>query len=426
MKKVAIIGAGLSGLAATKRVTESPDSFECCTFELSDNIGGTWVYTDKTGKDEHGIPIHSSMYQGLRTNLPKEVMEFPEFPHKNFDNRSYLTAAEVLRYVEDYAEYFNLKKYIKFLHYVKSVAPIQNGRWEIQVTDLQLSKDCTYYFDSVMICVGNYSNPDIPSIPNIANFQGLQLHSHDYREPSRFKNQTVVVIGAGSSGMDISCHVSNHAEKVYLSHHNNKILNTVFPENLHHKPDIQEIRDGNILFKDGSEVSADTIIYCTGYLIKYPFLDEKCKIKVENNVIKPLYKRMINIEYPTMGFIGALRDSPNFDLFDLQARCFLNILKGVAVLPSTQDMLSETEREFNEHMKRTNNEKSFLSIKGHFAKIYFDELSRLGKLPFTKPVLFDIYSSGQDSRAKDFKNFRTKVYRLINDREYIVEEQKVH
>lgn len=66
MKKIAVIGAGAAGLTATKRVTEAGSGFECCTFELSDNVGGTWVYTDKTGKDEYGVPIHSSMYQGLR------------------------------------------------------------------------------------------------------------------------------------------------------------------------------------------------------------------------------------------------------------------------------------------------------------------------------------------------------------------------
>ena len=43
-------------------------------YEQSNTIGGTWVYNDKVGSDDHGIPIHSSMYKSLKTNLPKEVM----------------------------------------------------------------------------------------------------------------------------------------------------------------------------------------------------------------------------------------------------------------------------------------------------------------------------------------------------------------
>lgn len=66
LKKVAVIGAGAAGLTATKRLTEAGSGFECCTFEQTNGVGGTWVYTDKVGQDEQGLPVHSSMYQGLR------------------------------------------------------------------------------------------------------------------------------------------------------------------------------------------------------------------------------------------------------------------------------------------------------------------------------------------------------------------------
>lgn len=56
----------------------------------------------------------------------------------------------------------------------------------------------------------------IPKIANIENFAGVQMHSHDYKEPSKFKNQTVIVIGSGSSGLDIACQISSTAEKVTL------------------------------------------------------------------------------------------------------------------------------------------------------------------------------------------------------------------
>lgn len=66
MKKVAVIGAGAAGLTATKRLSQLQNEFEFCTFEQTDNVGGTWVYTDRVGKDEYDLPVHSSMYQGLR------------------------------------------------------------------------------------------------------------------------------------------------------------------------------------------------------------------------------------------------------------------------------------------------------------------------------------------------------------------------
>lgn len=47
-----------------------------------------------------------------RTNLPKEVMGFPDFPFKEQD-RSYLHADEVLQYLEAYADAFDVRRLIK-------------------------------------------------------------------------------------------------------------------------------------------------------------------------------------------------------------------------------------------------------------------------------------------------------------------------
>lgn len=61
--KIAIIGAGASGLAALRHSLE--EGFECEVYEQTDQIGGTWVYTDEITLDCYGLPIHSSMYSGL-------------------------------------------------------------------------------------------------------------------------------------------------------------------------------------------------------------------------------------------------------------------------------------------------------------------------------------------------------------------------
>ncbi|KAK7584095.1 hypothetical protein V9T40_005058 [Parthenolecanium corni] len=266
MRKVAVIGAGAAGLTATKRLSEPNSGCECCTFEQSDNVGGTWVYTDKVGKDEYGIPVHSSMYQGLRTNLPKEIMALPDLPHKGKSSKSYVTSQEVLDYFEEYADQFNLRKYMKFRHRVNTVSPMPNGQWKIVVTDLKQQKTSECYFDAVVICIGNYSNSVYPNVKGMESFEGIQIHSHDYKEPLIFRNKNVVVIGAGPSGLDISTQISGHANKVYLSHHSEKAKFIDFPENVIQKPDLSEISENEITFSDGSIVQADAIVYCTDRL----------------------------------------------------------------------------------------------------------------------------------------------------------------
>lgn len=61
--KVAIIGAGVAGLASARRCLES--GYEVVVYERSKRVGGTWVYDERIGLDEFGLPIHTSMYQNL-------------------------------------------------------------------------------------------------------------------------------------------------------------------------------------------------------------------------------------------------------------------------------------------------------------------------------------------------------------------------
>lgn len=48
----------------------------------------------------------------FRTNLPKEVMAFPNFPFQT-SMPSYIVHQDVLEYLKSYAAYYNLFKYIK-------------------------------------------------------------------------------------------------------------------------------------------------------------------------------------------------------------------------------------------------------------------------------------------------------------------------
>lgn len=61
--KIAVIGAGPSGLCAAKHSLDY--KYDVTVFEKASQIGGTWVYTDQVGKDEYGLPVHTSMYKGL-------------------------------------------------------------------------------------------------------------------------------------------------------------------------------------------------------------------------------------------------------------------------------------------------------------------------------------------------------------------------
>lgn len=62
--KIAVIGAGPSGLSAGKNSIEQ--GHNVTIFEQNGDLGGVWHYDENVGKNEYGINIHSAMYEGLR------------------------------------------------------------------------------------------------------------------------------------------------------------------------------------------------------------------------------------------------------------------------------------------------------------------------------------------------------------------------
>ena len=83
MTKIAVIGAGPSGLAALRAFQSAKmkgaEIPEIVCFEKQSDWGGLWNYTWRTGVDENGEPVHCSMYRYLWTNGPKEGLEFADY-----------------------------------------------------------------------------------------------------------------------------------------------------------------------------------------------------------------------------------------------------------------------------------------------------------------------------------------------------------
>ena len=60
----------------------------------------------------------------------------------------------------------------------------------------------------------HYAQPLVPSLPGQSQFEGLVMHSHDYRHPEVFTDMNVLCLGAGPSGVDISIEMAPFAKQV--------------------------------------------------------------------------------------------------------------------------------------------------------------------------------------------------------------------
>lgn len=435
--RVAVIGAGIAGLAACKYCKEYKLDVDC--FEQTNNIGGTWVYYDQTGVDKHGLQIHSSMYRNLHTNLPKETMGYHEFPFTGFE-RSYVTPQEVVDYLESYVVHFRLRDHIKLEHLVTKVEPVE-GKWRVSTQDLVKDEALSAMYDAVFVCNGHHATPRLPTIDGIENFKGKVMHSREYRYPELFKDQKVLVIGAGPSGVDITKDLSTTAALVGFSHHLPGKLENVYDSNVMQLPDVVQIlQDGKVHFYDGEVVEFDVILYCTGYKYTYNFLSPECQITVDDNHVQDLFKHIININHPTMYFIGipfttiivplldlqvrisfffVSKKCSKSRLFPTQVRFCMKFLTNAVSLPSESQMREDLNQDVYQRQMLNYKKRKMHMLGNDFMRPYLNELATMTNIEPIKPVLLDIYDRARYLMQHDLKNYRKYNYRIIDDYNFV-------
>jgi len=403
-KRICIIGAGPSGVASCKELLAA--GLEPTVFELSDKIGGNWVYREQTQ--------HSSVYQCTHIDNSKHICAFSDFPPpKDFPH--YCSHDLILKYINLYANAFGLLRYIKLNTKVLKCVPA-NGKWKVTV--VHENKEREEEFDGLLVCNGHHNVPRFPNFDGADSFTGTVIHSHSYKYPEPFQNKHVVVVGVGNSGVDIASDVSHVSKKLYLSTRSGaavlpkmiqgkpidfmvnyfasslpKSLSFVLARALEKqitgkmeevsknlapkgftldrahptlsgdlihrighgyvqvKPNIKKIRAESVEFEDGEIVRADAIIYATGYDFELPFLSGVLKFEDGFN---RLYKYMWPTnakDLPPLAIIGLVQPIGSlFPAIELQARYAALVFSGTFGLPS-RDFMEKDVKE-NERVQR--------------------------------------------------------------------------
>ncbi|XP_062437222.1 flavin-containing monooxygenase 5-like [Rhea pennata] len=211
-KRVAIIGAGSSGLCAIKACLQ--EGLEPVCFERSRDIGGLWRFEEQP---EEG---RASIYKSVIINTSKEMMCFSDFPIPD-DFPNYMHNSKIMEYFRMYAQHFDLLRHIRFkttvCHVAKRPDFAVTGQWDV-VTESGGEQESAI-FDAVLVCSGHHTDAHLPlhTFPGIEKFRGCYLHSRDYKNPQAFTDKRVIVIGIGNSGSDLAVEISQTAKQVFLS-----------------------------------------------------------------------------------------------------------------------------------------------------------------------------------------------------------------
>jgi cation diffusion facilitator CzcD-associated flavoprotein CzcO len=106
------------------------------------------------------------------------------------------------------------------------------------------------------------------------------------------------------------------------------------------KPAIERLGPDRVYFTDGSVEQVDTIFYCTGYKISFPFLDDEL-FPVEDNRVS-LYHRVVPPGLPGLYFIGFVQPiGAIMPMAEVQSEWVADLLEGRATLPSRAEMMRE-------------------------------------------------------------------------------------
>lgn len=301
---VVVVGAGPAGLATAYYLQQRKIPY---TVLEKGGIGYAWQ------KHYDSLRLHTLKQLSALPGLPVPD-SYPDFPTKD----------QFLTYLQDYARHFDLN--IEVGVEVKQ-ATCEKGVWHLQTNRGE------WQAEKLVVATGIWSTPYWPIFGGEASFEGTILHAKDYRNPQPFVGQRVLVVGAGNTGTEIAVELSEHGVETgivvrsgvnfvdyprspllfaaatwFLRHApkvvGNWLLRLVRPNfsNLgippHPDPpteafpvvgfelpevvaagavtvygEIDHLIAGGVCFKDGQEVTFDTIILATGYRPTMDFID---------------------------------------------------------------------------------------------------------------------------------------------------------
>ena len=189
----AIVGAGFGGVGAAIRLVKAGIT-DITLFERGDGVGGVW---------------HSNHYPGAACDVPSHVYSFSFAPGTQWSRR-YAPQADIAQYLNNIVDDFNVRQYLRLNTGVESAHfDAQTGSWRVASSDGQVRN-----FDFLISACGQLSNPSIPDLEGIAEFQGPSFHSANWDHSLHLSGKRVAVVGTGASAIQFTPEIAKQAAQV--------------------------------------------------------------------------------------------------------------------------------------------------------------------------------------------------------------------
>lgn len=398
ISRVAIVGAGPSGISAAKHLVAERAFEKVDIFEQRREVGGIWNLTANTlskrtpipqldpnyeygaagrqafpgpptGDVEHPPHAHRApcletpLYDSLETNIPKPLMRYADLPFGD-DLPLFPAHRSVLDYCREYAR--DVRPLIRFGCQVSEVRAIAGGTeegsgWTVAtVQEGGTHERVVREYDAVVVASGHYSVPYVPAIEGIAawssSYDGSVTHSKAYRAPDVFAGKKVIVVGNSASGIEIGAQIAQVCKAPLLQ--SSRTENPFFaPEGMSWREEIAEIvefldptrHDRSVRMADGRvEAEVDAVVFATGYFYSFPFLKMEPPVVTDGLRTRDLYQHLFHIPHPTLAFPVLPQRIVPFPMAENQAAVIARVWSGRLALPSSEDMRAWERRMLEE------------------------------------------------------------------------------
>jgi putative flavoprotein involved in K+ transport len=310
---VVVVGAGQAGLAIGYFLKRRGNRF---LIVEADSIASAW----------------RNRWESLTLFTPRRYSSLPGVPFPG-DPDGYPTRDEVIAYLEEYAERFDLP--IDARTRVRSLTA-SDERFVLEVDGRTITAD------QVVVATGAFQAPYVPEVAEKLGPDVFQSHATGYRKPADIPARMVLVVGGGNTGFQVAKELSATHEialavgsrqtplpqrllgrDLFWWLTKSRLFNTTVKSRLGRrlstretligsspralqrrhgvelKPRVVDANDRTVRFEDESELEVDAVVWATGYRpdyswIQLPVFDEDRRLRHRRGVT----------EVPGLYFVG--------------------------------------------------------------------------------------------------------------------------
>jgi cation diffusion facilitator CzcD-associated flavoprotein CzcO len=417
--RIAVIGAGSSGLPVAKALADRGLRFD--VFEKGDRVGGNWVFKNSNGM--------SSAYRSLHINTSRDRMQYADWPMPR-DYPDFPHHTQIAAYFDAYVDHFGFRDRIRFGTGVARVERARGGGWLVTTDRGATDRYDAVAVANGHHWAPRWPDPPFPGRFDGIQMHSHDYVDPAEPHDLRGKRVVVVGMGNSAMDIACELSREGGAARVFLSarrgayviphywfgkpldqlltlpawapwavkqwvaalsykvavgdparlglpapdHRIGEAHPTISSEllprlgrgDLAIKPNLTALEGDRVRFSDGSVEPVDAIVYCTGYHVRFPFLDPSIADAPDNDL--PLFFRVFKPGLDDLFFVGLLQPlGAIMPLAEAQAKWIAEYLAGEYHLPDDASMRAWIARDRLAMFRR------YVRSARHTMQVDFDE-----------------------------------------------------